>query len=243
MLIDWFTVVAQIVNFLILVALLKHFLYGRLVEAMDARENRIAARLAEAEQKNQESERRSEQIRLDEEQRRREREQMLAGARQEADSQRDAMLQAARDSIRALETRWHEDLEQEKISLLQEVRRRAAAEILAITRRALADLASSDIERCTLEAFLAKLQTLDPSSLGDQVVLLSASEIPDASRHRIEDTLHHRFGDRVQLRLERAPNLAWGLELRSNGHRIGWNSESYMESLDENLRKALENAR
>ena len=31
MLIDWFTVVAQIVNFLVLVALLKHFLYGRLV--------------------------------------------------------------------------------------------------------------------------------------------------------------------------------------------------------------------
>ena len=28
MLIEWFTVVAQIVNFLILVALLKHFLYG-----------------------------------------------------------------------------------------------------------------------------------------------------------------------------------------------------------------------
>ena len=28
MLIDWFTVVAQIVNFLVLVALLKHFLWG-----------------------------------------------------------------------------------------------------------------------------------------------------------------------------------------------------------------------
>ena len=51
MLIDWFTVVAQIVNFLILVALLKHFLYGPLVRAIDAREERIAARLAEAERK------------------------------------------------------------------------------------------------------------------------------------------------------------------------------------------------
>ena len=51
MLIDWFTVVAQIVNFLVLVALLKHFLYGRLVEAIDAREKRIAARLAEADEK------------------------------------------------------------------------------------------------------------------------------------------------------------------------------------------------
>jgi F0F1-type ATP synthase delta subunit len=84
------------------------------------------------------------------------------------------------------------------------------------------------------------LQTLDPRSLGDDVVLLSASEIPDATQHQIEDSLHHRFGDRVHLHVEHAPNLAWGLELRSNGFRIGWNSESYMESLQENLRKALE---
>ena len=47
MLIDWFTVVAEIVNFLILVALLKRFLWGRLVQAIDEREKRISGRLAE----------------------------------------------------------------------------------------------------------------------------------------------------------------------------------------------------
>ena len=47
MLIDWFTVLAQIVNFLILVALMKRFLYGPLIAAIDAREQSIAARLAE----------------------------------------------------------------------------------------------------------------------------------------------------------------------------------------------------
>jgi F-type H+-transporting ATPase subunit b len=49
MLIDWFTVAAQIVNFLVLVALLKHFLWGRLVRAIDEREKRIAGRLSAAE--------------------------------------------------------------------------------------------------------------------------------------------------------------------------------------------------
>jgi len=46
--IDWFTVVAQIVNFLILVGLLKKFLYGPIIRAMDDRERRIASRLEEA---------------------------------------------------------------------------------------------------------------------------------------------------------------------------------------------------
>ena len=48
MLIDWFTVGAQAVNFLILVWLLKRFLYKPILKAIDAREKRIAAELADA---------------------------------------------------------------------------------------------------------------------------------------------------------------------------------------------------
>ncbi|HQU90423.1 MAG TPA: F0F1 ATP synthase subunit B, partial [Denitromonas sp.] len=48
MLIDWFTVVAQLLNFLILVWLLKRFLYQPVLDAIDAREQRIAKELAQA---------------------------------------------------------------------------------------------------------------------------------------------------------------------------------------------------
>ena len=43
MLIDWFTVSAQAVNFLILVWLMKRYLYQPILVAIDAREKRIAA--------------------------------------------------------------------------------------------------------------------------------------------------------------------------------------------------------
>ena len=46
MLINWFTVAAQVVNFLILAVLLKRFLYGPIVRAMAAREERIASEMA-----------------------------------------------------------------------------------------------------------------------------------------------------------------------------------------------------
>ena len=39
--IDWFVFFAQIVNFLLLVFLLKKFLYGRIVKAMDERERKV----------------------------------------------------------------------------------------------------------------------------------------------------------------------------------------------------------
>ena len=56
MLIDWFTVGAQIVNFVILVWLLQHFLYKPILNAIDAREKRIAAELADANAKKAEAE-------------------------------------------------------------------------------------------------------------------------------------------------------------------------------------------
>jgi F-type H+-transporting ATPase subunit b len=55
MLIDWFTVGAQALNFLILMWLLKRFLYHPILAAIDAREQRIAAQLADAEAKEAEA--------------------------------------------------------------------------------------------------------------------------------------------------------------------------------------------
>jgi F-type H+-transporting ATPase subunit b len=47
-LIDWYTVAAQALNFLILVWLLKRFLYQPVLDAIGAREQRIAMQLADA---------------------------------------------------------------------------------------------------------------------------------------------------------------------------------------------------
>jgi F-type H+-transporting ATPase subunit b len=57
MLIDWFTVGAQALNFLILVWLMKRFLYKPILHAIDEREKRIAAELADADAKKAEAKR------------------------------------------------------------------------------------------------------------------------------------------------------------------------------------------
>ena len=48
MLFDWFTVGAQALNFLVLVWLMKRFLYKPILDAIDAREKRIALALLDA---------------------------------------------------------------------------------------------------------------------------------------------------------------------------------------------------
>ena len=62
MLIDWFTVGAQALNFIILVWLLKRFLYKPILNAVDAREKRIAAELADADAKKAEAQKRARRV-------------------------------------------------------------------------------------------------------------------------------------------------------------------------------------
>ncbi len=47
--INWFTLIAQVINFIILMWLLKRYLYKPILKAIDERENKIKAQLNDAE--------------------------------------------------------------------------------------------------------------------------------------------------------------------------------------------------
>lgn len=244
MLIDWFTVVAQIINFLVLVALLKRFLWGKITRAIDEREARVAGELAKAEQRNQEAQRLAEQLRAQALEQERKREEMLIQAHHETDEERHRMIQEARESVVEMERKWHEDLDREQGAFFRELRARAAVEILNVVRRALADLSSAELQQCVINVFLQKLRGLDAAALRemgpDGKFVRSAVELPESARQEIEAILKERLGTTPKLKYEKDPAMAWGIELRGNGRRIGWNPESYLDAMEENLRGALE---
>jgi F-type H+-transporting ATPase subunit b len=244
MLIDWFTVAAQIVNFLVLVALLKHFLWGRLVRAIDEREKRVAGQLAEADAKHKSAELQTEQVRARIDQFEAQHDAMLLQAKQETDEEHKELIQQARERVRLLEGNWHQDLEREQAAFLDELRRRAAAEMLAIIGRALADLACADIQHCAVEVFLEKLRTLESVTLRalskGELTVLTPSDLAEETQRKIREELEAQLGPGVRLKFERTQAFAWGIELRGNGRRVGWNSDTYIESLEQSLREALE---
>ncbi len=244
MLIDWFTVVAQIVNFAVLVGLLRHFLYGPLVRAIDAREKRIVDRLAEATEKGREADQRMETAAAATAEAEQKRARILSEVQTAADDKRRELFESARASARALETKWHQDLDREKVAFLNEIRGRASAEILSTARRAVADLAGTRIEQAAIDVFLEKLQSFDPCILrsiaGPGLSVLSATELPAELQGRIQDIVAKLLGAPVRLRFEVVPTMAWGIELHGNGQRIGWTPDVYLDSLEANLKTDLD---
>jgi F-type H+-transporting ATPase subunit b len=119
MLIDWFTVGAQMLNFLILVWLLKRFLYKPILNAIDARESRIAAELANAATTSTAAERervelQSKSTALDEQ-----RCALFGKAVDEARAERERLLAQAHQAVDALREKYESAMRNDQMRLGQ----------------------------------------------------------------------------------------------------------------------------
>ena len=134
MLIDWFTVSAQLLNFLILVWLLKRFLYKPILHAIDAREKRIAAELADAAATKADAEKERDDFRQKNEAFDRQRDDLLSKAQDEVEAERVRLLDEARQAADAVRAKRRDALNREQQSLNDEITRRTRAEVFAIAR-------------------------------------------------------------------------------------------------------------
>src|SRR5271154_4625833 len=132
MLIDWFTVGAQALNFLILVWLLKHFLYKPILRAIDAREKKIAAELGDADAKKAEAQKEHDEFQHKNEEFDQQRAALLTKAIDEAQAERQRLLDEARKAAVALSSKRQEALRSEEQNLHQAIRRRTLQEVFAI---------------------------------------------------------------------------------------------------------------
>jgi F-type H+-transporting ATPase subunit b len=127
MLVDWFTVVAQALNFLILVWLMKRFLYKPILHAIDQREQRIAAELADADAKKAEAQKERDEFQHKNEEFDKQRAALLSQATDDAKAERQRLLDEARKAAAALSSKRGETLRKEERDLHQAISRRSTA--------------------------------------------------------------------------------------------------------------------
>src|ERR1700733_2925208 len=161
MLIDWFTITAQALNFLILVGLLKHFLYKPILNASDTREKLIAKELADADAKKAEAQKEHEEFQKKNEEFDQQRAALLTRATDEAKVERQRLLDEARKGADALTAKRQESLIHDAQNLNQAISRFTQKEVFAITRKALTDLATTSLEERMGEGFDRRLRGLD----------------------------------------------------------------------------------
>ncbi len=246
--IDWFVFFSQIVNLMILMFLLKKFLYGRIVGAMDAREAKIAALFDEAEQ----SRRVAETAALTSERKLRELdesyESMTEKTRRDVEQYRERLEEKAREETDFLKTRWIEAVKSERENFLRELRHLAGKQTYAITRRVLYDLAEMDLEERIVEILAERIASMDdrerekfrePLENGGVVTVTSAFDLSPPRREILTAALRRHIAPDIELVYEESDDILSGCELRSDGHKIAWSIKDYIDTLEESFYTAL----
>jgi len=249
MLIDWFTVGAQALNFLILVWLMKRFLYKPILHAIDEREKRIAAELADADAKEAKAQKERDEFQHKNEEFDQQRATLLNKATDEAQAERQRLLNEARKAADALSAKRQETLRSEEHNLHQAISRRTQQEVFAIARKALTDLATTSLEERLVEVFTRRLREMDgqaKAGLGEALktasepaFVRSAFDLPAEQHEAIQNALNETFSAEIHVRFETAPDLISGIELTTNGQRVAWSIADYLASLEKGVDELL----
>jgi F-type H+-transporting ATPase subunit b len=251
--IDWFTLIAQIVNFMILVFLLKIFLYDRIIGVIDKREKEIAGRMEDSERKQHEAEKHLQSLEQEREEIKRKKSELIEKAREEATLSREELIDKARKEVDEIRDRWIEGLQQQKESFVKRFRKGAGDELLATTRRVLEDLADDGLEDAIVRAFVHRMHHLSGSErenlksffeeAEESVLIRSAFELSPEIRQRLSQALIEESGNRItegRIDFDVSPDALGGVELRAGGNRIGWSIQDYLSSLDRFVSNAID---
>jgi F-type H+-transporting ATPase subunit b len=249
MLIDWYNVGAQALNFIILVWLMKRYLYKPILHAIDAREKKIAAELANAAAKETEASKERDEFLRKNEELDQERAGLLRKATDDANAERQRLFSEAREAANAMSAKRQDGLRTDAKNLNQAIRRRTQREVFAITRRALTDLAGTSLEEQLVAVFTRRLRALDgPTKAGlakaleaasDATLVRSAFELPADQRAVLQNALNETFSANVHVRFETAPDLVSGIEIAASGQKVGWSIDGYLASLEEGINDLL----
>ncbi|MDD2540840.1 MAG: hypothetical protein PHH28_07325 [Desulfuromonadaceae bacterium] len=250
MLIDWFTVIAQTLNFLILVWLMKRFLYKPILHAIDQREKLIATELADAYATKSDAQKERDEFQHKNEEFDRQRAALLNKAMDEAQVERQRLLDEARQAADDLSAERQENLRNDARNLNQAISRRTQQEVFAISRKVLMDLAGSSLEEHMLDHFISTLKAIKGEekekltaaikATQHPVVIRTTSNLSASLSASTEHAIKETFGMESQIRFETASELISGIELVTDGHKVAWSIADYLKSMESGIAELLD---
>lgn len=243
MTIDWITVGAQIANFLVLVWLLRRFLYRPILDGIDAREAEIRDRMQEAVRAKEQAQSVEEAFH--------EKTRALSVAqagltetiRKSAEQQRDILLADARKRLDEEQAAWKAQLEEGARKYATRMHRAGAEALLALTRKAVSDLADETFETRMAEQFVRQLDAQAPdlkraAGAAVEAVVTSHAALPQGAQDDLTAALRGLF-PKIALRFETSQDQSPGLVLQLGGAQLVWTVASYIDDLEAMIHEAL----
>jgi len=250
---DWFTIVAQIINFSVLLWLLRRFLYQPILNGLDAREMRLEKILEEANSKNADAEQRQNSCQHKEAKLEQQRTSILEKAKTEAKEQRIKLVACAQKDADEILRKRLDALQSVLRNLQQEILSQNIEEVYATAAKILDDLAGIELEQAIVDKFLRQFnalqseeyETLLEAIKGTNIVVVrSAFVLSDKYKSNIERTLNDLLSKQnpssITLNFICVPTLMAGLELNVGGWKLAWSIHDHLKKLQDRVNEVIQ---
>jgi len=247
--INWFIIIAQIINFFILVWLLKRFLYKPVLKAIDEREQRIAAQLSDAKAKKSEAKKEQDEFTKKNEEFDQQKKILLDKAIADTEVEKEKLIKAARNEADTLRSKFDKALVAMQENLEHEIAQKTQDEVFAIARKALTDLASVSLEEQSVNVFIKRINDLKTEekkkfieafkSDSDKILVQSAFELHAKQQTEIKNAVHEILGTKSHFQFNIAPELISGIEITSEGYKLAWSISDYINSLQKSISETI----
>jgi F-type H+-transporting ATPase subunit b len=243
---DWFTVFAQIANFLILMWLLKRFLYKPVLNAIDTREARIAKLLTDTEESQLQMQQQQEELTAKNVAFSKEREVLLAEAKADAERLKTQLNKTVSEEAEALRNQWIVTLQKEQAKLNDDINQRAHQAVFELARKTLQDLSNTELETHIILVFIKRLEQLSPqerqqfyASAHDEVVIRSSLELSEKSKEALRHAIATSLTPSLSIHFELDATLISGIEMTGRAHKLSWNIDDYLTNLKESVARIV----
>lgn len=245
MFMDWGSVLAQLLNFLLLVWLLQRYLFKPVLHMVEKRSQKIRQELEDASSTKEQALKEKESLFLEKEAFHKEKSALLEQAVSVAHKEKERLLSEARKEYEQLRLSLQEKLRKEQENLFSVIGKKMEEEVLLLLQKALQSIAHADLEEQIANVFLQKVNGMeqrDQEALASDLkrfpqtfTLKSSLDLSPSLRLMLAQKLSEIFGPEYSLSFEKDSTLLCGVELITAGHRVGWSLSSYLSSMGDLL--------
>jgi F-type H+-transporting ATPase subunit b len=246
--INWFTVIAQVINFLILVWLLKRFLYKPILKAIDEREKKIAGQIKDGDDKREVAVKEHADFKKRNDDFDAQKKALMDKAVTDTNMQRDKLLEDAKNEANALRDKLEKAAKEKQESDELASAAKIQQQVFSITKKALKEMASTNLEEQSVNTFIKRLHELNDdekqkfitafTSNTNTMFVRSAFDLLAPQQAAMNDAVNETLGTKTTLQFATTPDLISGIELTTDGYKLAWSFAEYLQLLQQNIAAA-----
>jgi F-type H+-transporting ATPase subunit b len=247
---NWSTLLLQILNFVVMVFILWRFLFKPVIRILDERSKKVTTALEEAEQR----ERQATEMRDEYEEKLAEARDQVMTMRQQAEEElaraKRQLLEDTRHEIDEMRHKAEAEIEEARRQAVYQHRRELGQLVTTLSAKMMRESTGEAFQRATMDQFIEQLgelpteqyqQQLTDQAEGEvRVRLVSAQDLIDEQRKRIDRLVAEMAGHPVEIRYDVDPTLVAGATLRLGDVVVDGSTSGQLQELKERYMQDLE---